>query len=146
MTVACEVPQVVEPDTPLWEAEDLMEREIAKYAIVCEGNSPIGIVSKTDILQLLVARPSMLSKRIRAAQTIPDLATLGGKLVDAAADASETNRRPSAAVRLLSETHLMLQRRVVELTLEWMKNKGHGQPPADYTVLIMGSGGRRRCC
>ena len=143
MTVACEIPRVVESDTPLWEAEELMERETVKYVIVCEGNIPIGIVSKTDILQLLVARPSMLSKRIRAAQTFPELATLGGKLIDAAADASETNRRPSAAVRLLSETHLMLQRRVVELTLDWMKNKGHGEPPADYTVLIMGSGGRR---
>ena len=143
MTVACEVPRVVDSDTPLWEAEDLMERDIAKYAIVCEGNLPIGIVSKTDILQILVSRPSTLSNRIRDAHTIPDLASLSAKLADVAADASETNRRPSAAVRLLSETHLMLQRRVVDLTLEWMKNKGHGKPPADYAILIMGSGGRR---
>jgi len=143
MTVACEIPRVVDADTPLWEAEDLMERDIAKYAIVCEGNSPIGIVSRTDILQILVARPSKLSNRIRDAETIPDLAALGEKLADVAADASETNRRPSAAVRLLSETHLLLQHRVVDLTLDWMKHKGHGKPPADYVVLIMGSGGRR---
>jgi len=143
MTVACEVPRVVESDTPLWEAEELMERNIAKYAIVCEGNVPIGIISRTDILQILVSRPSTLSNRIREVLTIPDLASLSAKLPDVAANASETNRRPSAAVRLLSETHLMLQRRVVELTIEWMKNKGHGKPPADYAILIMGSGGRR---
>jgi len=143
MTVACEVPRVVDSDTPLWEAEDLMERDIVKYAIVCEGNTPIGIVSKSDILQVLVARPSMLSNRIRDVQTIPDLASLYTKLTEVAVDASETNRRPSAAVKLLSETHLMLQRRVVDLTLDWMKHKGYGKPPADYAILIMGSGGRR---
>ncbi len=143
MTVACEVPRVVNSDTPLWEAEALMEQDIAKYAIVCERNAPIGIVSKTDILQIRVSRPSTLSNRIREAQSISDLTSIGGKMVDVATHASESNRRPSAAVRLLSETHLMLQRRVVELTLEWMKNKGHGKPPADYAILIMGSGGRR---
>ena len=143
MAIACEVPTVLQSDTPLWETEMLMEVDHAKYAIVCEGNVPIGIVSKTDILQILVSRPSTLSNRIRDAHTIPELASLSGKLVDVAANASETNRRPSTAVRLLSETHLMLQNRVVELTLDWMKHKGFGKPPADFAILIMGSGGRR---
>jgi len=143
MTVACEVPRVVKPDTPLWKAEDLMEQDGVKYVIVCENNQPIGIISQTDILRALVARPSTLTNRISEALSIQDLVELSGKLPIVATDAIETNRLPSAAVRLLSETHLMLQRKVVELTLEWMKQKGYGKPPADYAILIMGSGGRR---
>lgn len=64
------------------------------------------------------------------------------QLVDAAIDIQETNHRPSSAVRLLSEYHLIAQRRAVELTLEWMEDKGLGPPPVGFSVLIMGSGGR----
>jgi CBS domain-containing protein len=142
LKVACEIPRVIDPDTPLWEAEELMERDIAKYTIVCENNRPIGIVSKTDILQLLVSRPSTLQNQIQRAHELSDLASLRKNMHEVAADARETNNRPSAAVRLLSETHLLLQRRVVELTVEWMRSKGHGDPPARFAVLIMGSGGR----
>ncbi|MCB1761428.1 MAG: CBS domain-containing protein [Gammaproteobacteria bacterium] len=142
LKVACEVPRVIEPDTPLWEAEELMERDIAKYAIVCEDNRPIGIVSKTDILQVLVSRPSTLQNHIHNAHSLSDLAKLYKNMSEVAADARETNNRPSAAVRLLSETHLLMQRRVVELTLDWMNSKGHGNPPTRFAVLILGSGGR----
>ena len=92
---------------------------------------------------MLISRPSTLSNRIRDAGNLKELIAHSSHLVEVAADAQETNHRPSAAVRLLSETHLMLQRRTIELTLEWMKEKGYGEPPVDYAFFIMGSGGRR---
>ena len=143
MQAACDIPRVIDPDTPLWEAEELMMHYSAKYLIVVDGPTPIGILSQTDILQVLISRPSTLSNRIRDAGNLKELIAHSSHLVDVAADAQETNHRPSAAVRLLSETHLMLQRRTIELTLEWMKEKGYGEPPVDYAFFIMGSGGRR---
>jgi CBS domain-containing protein len=143
MKAACETPRVIEPITPLWEAEELMQLKTAKYLIVVEGVKPVGIVSQTDILRTLIYRPGTLSNRIRRSATLKELVGHSSQLADAAEDARETNHRPSAAVRLLSETHLMIQRRAIQLTLEWMESKGYGPPPADYALIIMGSGGRR---
>lgn len=142
INIAFETPRIIEPDTALWEAEELQKRHSAKYLIVLEDQRPIGMVSQTDILRVLISRPSTLANRMREAGNIKELAELARQMADAAADAQETNHRPSSAVRLLSETHLVIQRRVVELTLKWMEGKGYGKPPVKFSVLIMGSGGR----
>ncbi len=143
MQAVCETPRLVDPDTPLWEAEELMQRYTAKYLIVVEAQTAIGILSQTDILRSLIFRPSTLSNRIKHSTSLKQLADHSGELADVADDARETNHRPSAAVRLLSETHLMIQRRAIELTLDWMQNKGYGPAPVDYALIIMGSGGRK---
>lgn len=140
--VAAETPRVIDPETALWEAEEIMKRHNAKYLIVLEDQYPIGIVSQTDILRILISRPSTLTNRFREADSIKELAGLTPLLVDAAIDIQETNHRPSSAVRLLSEYHLIAQRRAVELTLRWMETKGLGKAPVGFSVLIMGSGGR----
>lgn len=139
---AFETPRVIDPETALWEAEEIMRRHSVQYLIVLDEQNPVGIVSQTDILRILISRPSTLSNRFRETDTIKELAKLMPQLVDAAIDVQETNHRPSNAVRLLSEYHLIAQRRVVELTLRWMERKDLGKPPVGFTLLIMGSGGR----
>ena len=143
MRATCEETWAVDTDTALWEAEEVMKRHHAKYLVVAERQSAIGIISQSDILAALVSRPGTLGNRIREADNMKQLATLAKQIPQVASDAQDTNHRPSAAVRLLSETHLMIQRRAIELTLKWMEEKGYGKPPADFAVLIMGSGGRR---
>lgn len=143
MDVACEIPRVIDPDTALWEAEEIHKRYTAKYLIVVDGMTPIGMISETDILRTLISRPSTLTNRFRETDSIQELAGLTARLIDAAIDAQETNHRPSDAVRLLSETHLVAQRRAVELALRWMETKGYGGPPLDYAILNMGSCGRK---
>ncbi|MCG8427002.1 MAG: DUF294 nucleotidyltransferase-like domain-containing protein, partial [Chromatiales bacterium] len=91
----------------------------------------------------LISRPSILTNRIKQADSIRELAELTQQMIEAAEDAQATNHRPSDAVRLLSETHLVAQRRAIELTLRWMEMKGYGEPPADYAILNMGSCGRK---
>jgi CBS domain-containing protein len=143
MEVACEVPRVIDTDTALWEAEEIQQRYNVKYLIVVDEEKPIGMVSQSDILRVLISRPSTLTNRFRDADSIKELAGLTRGLTEAAFQAQETNHRPSDAVRLLSETHLVVQRRAIQLTLRWMETKGYGPPPADYAILIMGSGGRK---
>jgi len=143
MDITHEMPRVIDPDTPLWEAEEIQKRHNAKYLLVLEDHVPIGMVSQSDILRVLISRPSTLTTRFRDAGSIKELSTLVSNLNTVATDAQTTNHRPSDAVRLLSETHLIIQRRAVELTLRWMERKGHGKPPVDFALLIMGSGGRK---
>ncbi|MCP3662818.1 MAG: CBS domain-containing protein [Gammaproteobacteria bacterium] len=143
MKVAGETPYTTDPDTPLWEVEALLKRHHLKYLIVTEHGKAVGTVSKSDILRALISRPGTLENQIKTAPTLDYLKQIYTQLPEIAAEAQETNYRPSAAVRQLSETHLQIQRRVVELTLSDMSNKGEGEPPADFALLIMGSGGRK---
>lgn len=143
MAVACERPVQVGPDTPLWEVEQLQHEQGLKYVLVTADDRPLGMVSQTDILRALMTRRESLPAAVARATTIADLAGLYRRSAEVAADLREVNHRASAAVRGLSDVHLALQRRCVELTLEEMSLDGLGPPPTPYALLIMGSGGRR---
>jgi CBS domain-containing protein len=143
MNAACEIAREIDPDTPLWQAEDLMKRHTVKYLIVVEEQVPIGIVSQSDVLRILISRRTTINNRIQEAASLKELAIISAQMTDVAAYAQQSNHRPSDAARLLSEAHLALQQRAIELTLRWMESKGHGPPPVGYAVLIMGSGGRK---
>ncbi len=143
LKAACQTAHTVNPDTPLWEAEETQRRNGTKYLLVVEQERPIGIVSQSDILRALISQPSTLTTQIPDASTIKELTSFYLRTAETAAEAQEENYRPSAAIRDLSDTHLALQQRAIELTLGWMEKRGHGTPPAGFAVLIMGSGGRR---
>jgi CBS domain-containing protein len=143
LKASCEEPVCAQPDTPLWEIESLMQRNNRKYVLIVEDDTPLGMVSQTDILRALISGHSSLIAQIGRAEEIGTLAELGKRLTKTAAEALESNRRPSVAVRLLSETHLALQRRCIELTLETFVASGRDRPPCDFVFIIMGSGGRK---
>jgi len=136
---ACEKPKTVSPDTPLWRVENKLKQYGLKYLIVCENGQAIGMVSQTDILRALTSHPGLLTNQIPEAKTIEELRKHYNRLDQVATEAREGHHRPSAAVRVLSETHLAIQRRVIELTLQEMSDAA----PSAYAILIMGSGGRR---
>ncbi|MEN8132561.1 MAG: putative nucleotidyltransferase substrate binding domain-containing protein [Pseudomonadota bacterium] len=143
ITGACEKARTISPDTPLWKAEQTQLRSGAKYLIVVENGIPVGLVSQTDFLYTLAYQPSNLANQISDMGTIKELTQFNTRIVDVAAEAQETNRSPSVAVRYLSEIHLAIQRRAIEFTLGWMEKKGYGPSPVGFAVLIMGSGGRK---
>jgi CBS domain-containing protein len=130
-------------DTPLWQAQDLQERERCKYLVVMDGDRPVGMLSQTDIVQELRAHQAGVYASIGQAQSHQELAEHFLGIDKVAARALETNRRARVAVRILSETHLAIQRRCVELTLAELDAEGHGSPPIAYALIIMGSGGRK---
>jgi len=130
-------------DTPLWQAQDLQERERCKYLVVMDGDRPAGMLSQTDIVQELRSHQGGVYAPISRAQSYEELAEYFLGIDNVAARALETNRRARVAVRILSETHLAIQRRCVELTLAELDAGGHGSPPIAYALIIMGSGGRR---
>ena len=130
-------------DTPLWQAQDVQERERCKYLVVMDDGRPAGMLSQTDIVQELTAHQGGVYPTIGRAESYEELAEHFLGIDNIAARALETNRRARVAVRILSETHLAIQRRCVELTLAELDAEGHGSPPIAYALIIMGSGGRR---
>lgn len=140
---ACEQPHTIAPEAPLWQADEALQRFGVKYLVVVEQDAPVGVLSQTDILRALVTYHATLVEQTSAARTLDDLAHLYRGLHRVAREARETNRLASRAVRILSDGHLAIQRRCVELTLEELRAAGRPEPGRPFAVLVMGSGGRR---
>jgi len=133
----------VQAGDPLWKAQDLALRNGAKYLLVVEQDRPVGMLSQTDVVRALVARQAQLAAAVRDA---PDVASLRERYQDMhelAAEFLQGNRLARLAVRSLSEAHLAVQARCVELTLAELAAQGAGSPPAPFALIVMGSGGRR---
>ncbi len=103
----------------------------------------MGIISQTDILNNLIAHQGVLFAEIAAANNFNELAKYRQRIGAVANEARENNHRASAAVRSMSEFHLALQRRCIELTLQEMEADGLGTAPTAYAFILMGSGSRK---
>ena len=140
----CEPPHTIAPEAALWQADESLQRFGVKYLVVMDdGRIPIGILSQTDILRALVTDRSTLVEQTGASRDFDALHRLYHGIHGVAREARETNRLPSRAVRILSDAHLAIQHRCVELTLEELAAAGYARPERGFAVLIMGSGGRR---
>ncbi|MDM8568372.1 DUF294 nucleotidyltransferase-like domain-containing protein [Thiotrichales bacterium HSG1] len=143
LEVACKKDNTVNPDTPMWQIEEIQHDQNLKYVIVVENNEPVGVISQTDILNNLLAHQGLLFNEILTANSFSELSTFYQKIDNVANEAWENNHRTSAAVRNISEFHLALQRRCVELTLQEMEDDGLGMPPTKYAFILMGSASRK---
>lgn len=133
----------VTPDTPLWQVEELFRRHRVKdVAVVDSQEAPIGIMSETAMIQALSRPPQTLDSEIREAPDVDTLVRLRRKIPIAAGAVHTSHRSVGTAVRALTEMHLALQHRLVELILDDMDREGLGRPPARFAVIVMGSGGR----
>ena len=132
----------VDAQDPLWKAQDLQLREGAKYLLVERDGAAVGMLSQTDMVRALQSRDTPMAP-VRDARDMAALRAVYDAMVSTAAGLLQSNRLARVAVRSLSEAHLAVQRRCVELTLEEMLVHGDGTPPAPFALIIMGSGGRR---
>ncbi|ETX01464.1 MAG: hypothetical protein ETSY2_37195, partial [Candidatus Entotheonella gemina] len=137
---AMQRPPAVEPETPLWQVQELQQQHKAKYVVVADQGMPIGMVSQTDILSTLITSPGTLLPHIGQAQSTRELAGLKARLAEEAAEIREANHWARSSVRFLSETHLAIQRRAIDLTLREM---APDRAPLPFAIFIMGSGGRK---
>jgi CBS domain-containing protein len=143
VTNALQTVTAISGDTPLWQAQDIQERERSKYLVVTRDGRPVGMLSQTDIAHELRVHQSGVYPTVSRAQSYEELAEHYLGIDSIAALALETNRRARVAVRILSETHLAIQRRCLEMTVAELESEGHGEAPVPYALIIMGSGGRR---
>lgn len=138
-----EIARTATPGTPLWVIEQIQQRQRAREVIVVnEAEAPVGTVSQAELNRALAAPPQSLDSEIRSAPGLDVLAQLRQRIPAAARRVHESNRSVGAAIRSLTELHLALQHRCIELVLEEMESEGHGPAPARFALIIMGSGGR----
>ena len=143
ITEACRAAATIEADAALWQAQDRLERDRIKHLVVVEPDGkPSGIVSQTDIVRLLAARESTTLAAVAEASSHEELARHYQDIAKVAARALETNRQARVAVRALSDVHLAIQRRCIDLTLASTKAETGSGPPVPFALIIMGSGGR----
>ncbi len=142
MRAACELPQTIDQDAPLWQADERLQDFGTKYLVVTANGKPVGMISQSEILKLQLTRQPSILRIVRGARKIATLRNHYDAIHEVAREAHDNNRLASTAVRVLSDTHLEIQRRCVELTLEEMAHENLGSAPRNYALLIMGSGGR----
>ena len=143
LEIVCKNNNTVSPDMPIWQIEEIQHDQNLKYIIVVEDNEPVGVISQTDILNNLIAHQGILFAEISTAINFSELAAFYQRIGDVASEARENNHRASAAVRNISEFHLALQRRCIELTLQEMETDGLGSPPTKYAFILLGSASRK---
>lgn len=140
---ACRPPYTTTPDTPLWQVEELQQRTRTHYTVVVdEQERPLGMISQTDLVRSLATPPRTLDDEIAGARDLETLAALGRRLPETARRARDSHRSTVQAVRALTDTHLAIQHRVIQLVLAQLRADGLGDPPARFALIIMGSGGR----
>lgn len=143
LTSACRTPWAVTQETPLWRVEEIQQRQGVKYVVVVDAdNQPIGMVSQTDLVRGLATPAQTLDSEIAEAPDLDTLAELFRRVPAAARRAHDTHRSASLAVQAITDLHLAIQHRVVELVLAELEQAGHGPPPARFALIVMGSGGR----
>lgn len=131
------------PETSLAEAQEVQAREGVRYLVVMEGDRPVGMISQTNMLHAVLAQQTVMRERISRAAGLEELRTLAGEVSYVAREAWSNNREASRAAYLLSEYHLQLQRRCVDLALAELRDEGLGEPPRSYALIVLGSLARR---
>ena len=140
---ACETPVCVSYIDPLWHAEDKLQTHHIKYLVVTKEGEPVGLISQTDLFKARVKHQNIVIEQIRDAESLSALRNFYNAMYEMARDAHERNHHAIQAVQEISEIHLAIQRRCIELTLHGLEQQGLGPAPRNYSFLIMGSGGRR---
>ena len=140
---ACETPVCVSYIDPLWHAEDKLQTHHIKYLVVTKEGAPVGLISQTDLFKARVKHQNIVIEQIRDAESLNALRNFYNAMYEMARDAHERNHHAIQAVQEISEIHLAIQRRCIELTLHGLEQQDLGPAPRNYSFLIMGSGGRR---
>jgi CBS domain-containing protein len=139
----CEAPEVIEPDAPLWKVQSEQARLGVKYLVVCDAHKPAGVISQTDVLKTIISYQRSIIVEIGDAGDYAQLKAFNARLGQIARELQHRNRSAGMAVRALSEIHLAIQRRCIELVLQELREAGKGEAPVPYAFIIMGSGGRK---
>lgn len=140
---AARIIPTIDANARLWQAQELQIRSQSKYLMVTDGGRAVGVIAQSDIIASLAAHRSAFTARVAGVGSVDELKPLYESIHQLAAELLESNRRASSALRALSNAHLAIQQRAIELTLNDLRDEGHASAPGPFAFIIMGSGGRR---
>ena len=127
----------------LYRALARMDRlSISHLCVSDEQGLALGIVSQRNLLQYRARSPNMLSDAMEAAQDLHSLAAAYGRVTGVARQLLAENLNGLEIAQVISTELQALTEHATQLALVEMQQAGMGSPPADWCVLVLGSGGR----
>jgi CBS domain-containing protein len=135
-------PVTVDADSSLATARERQSRAGVKYLVVTESDTPVGVLSQTDLLQALLTGARLPSSEIENAPDTAALAAARKRIGSYAEELWETSRDAGRAAARLSDIHLAIQRRAAALIVNELA-RDRGPAPVRFALFVTGSGGRR---
>jgi len=133
----------IHQDEMLYRALARMDRlAIAHLCVIDDSNMPVGIVSQRNLLQYRARGPNMLSDALDTANDVHALAAAYGRVTGVAGKLLAEELNGVDIAQVISTELQTLTQRATKLAMSRMEQEGLGAAPADWCVLVLGSGGR----
>lgn len=110
--------------------------------VVDEGGRLVGIVERHEALAMAAEQTIRLIEAVSHEGTQDGLRRIKAAQVEVA-EALLADRVPAPEIQqMLTRLNRDIHRRVVDLCVDALAEAGHGPPPVEFALIIMGSGGR----
>ena len=120
----------------------LASLNISHLAVFDPSMNIIGAITNRDLLRQRSQDASILGDNIEKAKSPEELATIWPHLTGTARGLVYEQVDARNVASIISHELRALTRRACELAIEEMKEKGKGDPPAKWAMMVLGSGGR----
>lgn len=136
-------PEVMTADAYMFEAATLMMRRKIRHLPILEEGRVVGMVALRDVMRYRSQKSMLLVESIREAGNLGELAAANTQIVAVAKALLSEARSHFETMEILSYLHHCILRRCFELVQEEMTSQGQSPPEVRFSLMIMGSGGRR---
>jgi CBS domain-containing protein len=123
-----------------------LTRSGLNFLIVTEDGTlnsrAVGLVSERNLFLQYGRFPSVVGEAISSAPDITSLRSLRDRLEALILEFLESRRSLIWLMEMVGVLNRKMTQRIIELVLESMAGDGYGEPPVDFSWLMMGSGGR----
>lgn len=135
--------ECIHQDDLLYRALARMDRlNVSHLCVVNDAGLPVGIVSQRNLLQYRARGLNILYDAMEAANDVQALATAYGRVTGIAAQLVAEELSGVEVAQVISVELQTLVQRATQLVMNRMEQEGLGTAPAEWSVLVLGSGGR----
>lgn len=136
-------PSCLTPDAYMFEAMALMQIRRLQALLVVAEEELVGIVTPRDLLHYRSQQPMLLLGNVRDEETIAGLGKIRSSIAPLVRTLLAENRGTPEIFEVLSYIHHGIIHRACELTLAQLALEGMPAPAVRWSLLVMGSAGRR---
>jgi signal-transduction protein with cAMP-binding, CBS, and nucleotidyltransferase domain len=134
--------RAVQAGDRLYQAIAAMRRVPLKHLPVLDGARPVGLLNLHEAYAAALADMAKLVDDLAQEQTIEGLTEVKAAQIELARGLLAESVPAPEIQALLTEINADIYRRIVDLSLREMAERGWGPPPVAFDVIVMGSGGR----
>ena len=135
--------ECIDQDDMLYRALARMDRlEIGYLCVVDNHGTPVGFVSQRHLLQYRARGSNMMFDALESANDTHALALAYGRVKGVSAQLLSEGLDGVEVAQVISTEMQTLIQRATDLSVEKMESEGQGAAPANWCVLVLGSGGR----